>query len=497
VFGSILIANRGEIALRVARTCRELGIRVIAVCSTADRGSAVTRLADETVQIGPPAARRSYLNMPAILEAALRTNAEAIHPGYGFLSEDADFSDACDRYGIAFVGPPAGVLERIGDKAATRALMAAAGLPILPGSEGAVGSAGDAGEVADEIGYPVMLKAAAGGGGRGMAVVRHPGNLFSAFTHTRAHAQAVFGDDRIYVERFVERPRHVEVQVLRDRYGAVIQLGERDCSAQRHHQKLVEETPAPGLSPELTARLWQSAIRGAHAAGLVGAATVEFLVDEDASFTFMEINGRIQVEHPVTEMVTGLDIVREQLSLAEGRPLRLKQADVQLFGAALECRVNTEDPDRTFAPTPGTLEEFVVPGGPFVRVDTHGFPGWTVTPYYDPLLAKVVVWGRSRDEIVCRMDRALEEFRVHGPHVCTNIPFLRTVLAHPRFRTAQHTTGLVEEMLASHGSTGDHGCRVTGPGGAPSEPLPSATSPQCRADTVLARRTGGWSATGR
>jgi acetyl-CoA carboxylase biotin carboxylase subunit len=462
MFGSVLIANRGEIALRVARTCRELGIRVIAVCSTADRGSAVTRLADETVQIGPPPARRSYLNMPAILEAALRTNAEAIHPGYGFLSEDADFSDACARYGLDFVGPPPDVLERIGDKAATRALMAAAGLPILPGSEGAVGFVGDAGEIADEIGYPVMLKAAAGGGGRGMAVVRRAADLRTAYADTRAHAQAVFGDDRIYLERFVERPRHVEVQVLCDRYGEVIHLGERDCSVQRRHQKLVEETPAPGLSADLSRRLRQSAIHGARAAGLVGAATVEFLVDEDSRFTFTEINGRIQVEHPVTEMVTGLDIVREQLSLAAGLPLRLRQADVERSGVALECRVNTEDPERSFAPTPGTLEEFVVPGGPFVRVDTHGFPGWTVTPHYDPLLAKVVAWAASRDEVVCRMDRALEEFRIRGPDVCTNIPFLRTVLAHPRFRSAQHTTGLIEDMRASHRTSDANGHRAIG-----------------------------------
>ena len=458
MFGSVLIANRGEIALRVARTCRELGIRVIAVCSTADRDSAVTRLADETVQVGPPPARGSYLNMAGILEAALRTNAEAIHPGYGFLSEDADFADACERYGLTFVGPPPDVLERIGDKAATRTLMAAAGLPILPGSDGTVASAADAGKVAGEIGYPVMLKAAAGGGGRGMAVVRHPGELVATYAETRAHAQAVFGDDRIYVERYVERPRHVEVQVLCDRHGGVIHLGERDCSVQRRHQKLVEETPAPRLPTGLAGCLREAAVHGARASGLVGAATVEFLV-EDATFTFTEINGRIQVEHPVTEMVTGLDIVRQQLSLAAGLPLQLRQADVGLSGVAVECRVNTEDPDRAFAPTPGTLEEFVVPGGPFVRVDTHAFVGWTVTPHYDPLLAKVVVWGSGRDEALDRMDRALAEFHIRGPHICTNIPFLRKVLAHPQFRGAQHTTGLVAEMVATHqpGARNDHG----------------------------------------
>ena len=448
MFGTILIANRGEIALRVARTCREIGVRVVAVCSTADRDSAVTRVADETVQIGPASARLSYLNAPAIIEAALRTGAEAIHPGYGFLAEDPDFADACERHGIVFIGPPPEVMERIGDKAAARALMARAGLPVLPGSPGPVERVAEAKEIADWIGYPVMLKAVAGGGGRGTAVVRQPQDFLRAYTETRTSAQATFADSRVYLERLAEASRHVEVQVLCDRHGNVVHLGERDCSVQRRRQKLVEETPAPGLHADLRVRLHEAAILGARAAGLVGAATFEFLVDEDGAFFFIEINGRIQVEHPVTEMVSGIDIVREQLRVAAGIPIGVHQSDVELRGVAIECRVNAEDPFRGFLPTSGVLQEFTVPGGPFTRVDTHGFPGWKVTPDYDSLLAKVAVWAQDRDRALARMDRALSEFRVRGAGMCTTIGFLRETLAHPFFRDAKHTTCLVEELLA-------------------------------------------------
>ncbi|HEX6345798.1 acetyl-CoA carboxylase biotin carboxylase subunit [Umezawaea sp.] len=444
---TVLIANRGEIALRVARTCRELNLRTVAVHSTADRDSAVVRLADRAVQIGPPAARRSYLHVPAIMEAAAQTGADAIHPGYGFLSEDADFAEVCEAHGLTFIGPPASVLRTLGDKATARKLMADAGLPLLPGSTETLDSAAEARALADEIGYPVIIKAAAGGGGRGMAVVREPGAFLEHYQRTRAAAQAVFEDGRVYLERYQEAARHVEVQILCDQHGNAIWLGERDCSVQRRHQKLIEETPAPGLSPELTARMGEAAVRGALAAGFVGAGTFEFLVDPDGQFTFMEVNCRIQVEHPVTEMVTGIDLVREQLLVAAGRPLTTTQERVERRGVAIECRVNAEDPSRGFAPAPGVLEEFVPPGGPFTRVDTHGFTGARVTPDYDSLLAKVIAWAPDRDQAVARVERALAEFRVRGAGVRTTIPFLAEILGHPLFRDGKHTTSLVEQVL--------------------------------------------------
>ncbi len=446
MFNTVLIANRGEIALRVARTCRELGIRTVVVHSTADQDSAAVRFADEAVQIGPPAVSRSYLNIPAIIEAAVRTGAEAIHPGYGFLAEDPDFAEICEAHGITFVGPPPQVMARLGDKAVARTLMAEAGLPVLPGSCGTLSSCAEAKEVAKEIGYPVIIKAAAGGGGRGMAVVWEPGDFRRLYNQTCAHARAVFGDDRVYVERFVEAARHVEVQVLCDRHGAAVHLGERDCSVQRRHQKLLEETPAPGLPPELTERICAAAVRGALAVGFVGAGTFEFLVDEHNRFFFIEVNSRIQVEHPVTEMVIGIDLVREQLRIAAGAPLGFGQEHVVPRGVAVECRVNAEDPERDFTPSPGVLTEFWPPSGPFTRVDTHAYPGWRLPPQYDSLLAKVVVWAPDRDHALARMDRVLSEFDVTGVH--TTLGFLRDVLAHPLFRDAKHTTSLVEQMLA-------------------------------------------------
>ncbi|MGH8907101.1 MAG: acetyl-CoA carboxylase biotin carboxylase subunit [Egibacteraceae bacterium] len=448
MFTTVLIANRGEIALRVARTCRELGLRTVAVYSTADRDSAVVRFADEAVQIGPPATKRSYLNAPAIIEAALRTGADAIHPGYGFLSEDPDFAEICEAHGITFVGPPASVMANLGDKATARALMADAGLPVIPGSHRTLESAAEAKDVAGEIGYPVTIKAAAGGGGRGLRMVRDPRDFLRAYKETRATAQAVFGDGRVYVERFIDAARHVEVQVLCDRHGNAIHLGERDCSVQRRHQKLIEETPAPGLPTTLTTRMGEAAVRGALAVGFVGAGTFEFLVDSDGTFWFMEINCRLQVEHPVTEMVTGIDLVKEQLHVAAGFPLKLRQRDVEPRGVAVECRINAEDPNRGFAPTAGVLEEFVPAGGPFTRVDTHAFAGFRVTPDYDSLLAKLIVWAPDRAQALARMERALSEFRVRGPGMHTTIEFLMQVLGHPLFRDAKHTTSLVERMHA-------------------------------------------------
>ncbi|MFA1549860.1 acetyl/propionyl/methylcrotonyl-CoA carboxylase subunit alpha [Actinomadura chokoriensis] len=448
LFGGVLIANRGEIALRVARTCRELGLRVIAVHSTEDRHSAVARYADEAVQVGPAPARRSYLNIPALIEAASRTGAEAIHPGYGFLSEDPDFAEICEASGLTFIGPPAAVTRLLGDKIAARAVLADEGMPVLPGSREPV-PAEEAARIAGTIGYPVIVKAAAGGGGRGMHVAADPAGFADAYRKAQAAALTLFGDGRVYVERYLESPRHVEVQVLADAHGNVVSLGERDCTVQRRHQKLVEETPVPALPPELTRRIAEAAVLGARSVGYVGAGTFEFLVDTDRSFYFLEVNCRVQVEHPVTEMVTGIDIVREQLHIAAGRRLSMRQSDVMPRGVAIECRINAEDPERGFAPTPGPLTGFAAPGGPFVRVDTHCFPGYRIPAAYDSLLAKLVVWAPDRPQALARMRRALAEFRVEGPGVRTTLPFLEEVLDHPLFLSAEHGTGLVGDMLSS------------------------------------------------
>jgi acetyl-CoA carboxylase biotin carboxylase subunit len=448
VFGKVLIANRGEIAVRVARACREMGIRTVAVYSTEDKASAVVAMADESIHIGPAPARKSYLNIPAIVEAARMTGADALHPGYGFLSEDADFAEVCEDNGLTFIGPPPDVIARLGDKTAARQLMAGAGLPMLPGSQQPLRTAGQAHELADRIGYPVIIKAATGGGGRGMTVVRRSTDFVPAYQETAAGARILFGDSRVYVERYLESARHVEIQILCDPYGNAVHLGERDCSVQRRHQKLVEESPAPGLAAELVDRMGQAAVAGAKAAGYVGAGTFEFLVDGD-DFAFMEVNCRIQVEHPVTELVTGVDLVREQLVIAAGGRLPMEQQDVTRRGAALECRINMEDPDRSFAPAPGVLDEFVPAGGPFVRVDTHGYPGYRVPAAYDSLLAKLLVWAPDREQALARMDRALAEFRVAGPGVHTTIPFLRRVIADERFANGTHDTTIVDRLLAT------------------------------------------------
>jgi len=448
VFESILIANRGEIALRVARTCRELGIRTVAVYSTADRDSAVVRVADESVHIGPPPSRRSYLSAPAIIEAARRTGADAIHPGYGFLSEDPDFAEICEAAGITFIGPPPGVMAALGDKARTRGIMAELGLPVLPGTTDAVESTGRAREVAKEVGFPLIIKAVAGGGGRGVRIVRDPAQFPAAFAASRAEAQLLFGDNRVYIERYLESARHVEVQVLTDRYGNGVHLGERDCSVQRRHQKLVEESPAPGLPPELVERMSAAAVTGALGVGYVGAGTFEFLVG-DGDFYLMEVNCRLQVEHPVTELMTGVDLVRQQILVAAGERLSLTQADVVPRGAAIECRINVEDPERGFVPTPGRLTRFEPPGGPWVRVDSHAYPGYQVPADYDSLLAKVIVWAPDRAQALSRMSRALDECVVEGAGVHTTRSFLRATLDHPLFRTGKHDTTLVDAMLAS------------------------------------------------
>jgi acetyl-CoA carboxylase, biotin carboxylase subunit len=446
VISRLLIANRGEIAVRIARACRELGIEVVATYSTSDRDSAVVAMADEAVHIGPPAPRHSYLHVPNLIEAALRTGADAVHPGYGFLSEDPDFAEICDIEGLTFVGPPPEVMQQMGNKATARRLMAEAGLPLLPGVVEPVRTAEEGRAIADEIGYPVIIKAAAGGGGRGMTVVQAPGEFAEAFTATRAVARAVFRDPAVYVERYLTRARHVEVQVLCDGHGAGIHLGERDCSLQRRHQKLLEEGPAAHLSPEQRADLGALAVRGALSVGFTGAGTMEFLVD-DAGAYFMEMNARIQVEHPVTEVLTGVDLVREQLLVAGGRRLRLQQEDVVTRGAAIECRINAEDPARGFAPAPGHLDVLQVPGGPWTRFDTGYRQGDDVSPHYDSLLGKLVVWAPDRDQAVRRMDRALAELRVEGPALHTTIALQRAMLRHPDVRADRHDIEFLDRSL--------------------------------------------------
>ncbi|TYK44082.1 acetyl-CoA carboxylase biotin carboxylase subunit [Actinomadura decatromicini] len=446
MFAKILIANRGEIALRVARTCREMGIPTVAVHSEADRDSAVVGFADESVQIGPGPPQRSYLNAAAVLQAAQQTGAEAVHPGYGFLSESPDFADACESLGITLIGPPASVMAVLGDKTSARALMGKAGLPLLPGSLDPLDAA-SARELVAEIGFPVIVKAAAGGGGRGMSVVRDPARFDEEFRRTQATAQLLFGDGTVYVERYLENARHVEIQVLCDGRGNAVHLGERDCSVQRRHQKLIEETPAPRLPGGLAERIGRSAVEGALAAGYSGAGTFEFLVGPDGGYYFMEVNCRIQVEHPVTEMATGIDLVQRQIRIAGGEPLGLVQDDVAPRGAAIECRINAENPARGFVPTPGPVTQFVPPGGPFVRVDTHVHSGYVVPPNYDSLLAKLVVWAPGRDEAIQRMKRSLTEFRVSGPTLHTTRDFLLSMLDHPRFRNAEHSTSFVDELV--------------------------------------------------
>jgi acetyl-CoA carboxylase biotin carboxylase subunit len=443
MFDRILIANRGEIALRIARACRELGVSTVAVYSTEDRDSAVVRSADSAVCIGAAAPRDSYLNAAAIVEAALQQGAEAVHPGCGFLSEDAEFAEVCADNGLVFIGPPPSVLAAVGDKSTTRQLMAAAGMPVLPGSSGPVSSVAAAERIATQIGYPVIVKAAAGGGGMGMQVAWDRAELTRKYQETRAYAQAMFGNGAVYVEAFMQRVRHVEVQVLCDSFGGAVSLGERDCTVQRRRQKLIEETPAPGLPRSLVTAMSEAAVRSAQAIGYVGAGTFEFLVDERGAFHFLEVNGRLQVEHGVTEMATGIDIVQQQIMIAAGAPLPLRQADVSTSGVVIECRVNAEDAERGFVPTPGVLERFVPPAGPFVRVDTHGYPGWRMSPSYDSLLAKVLVWAPDRPAAIRRMERALAEFDVAGPRVRTTIDVLRSVLADPLFGSALHTTGLL------------------------------------------------------
>ncbi|HET6762053.1 MAG TPA: acetyl-CoA carboxylase biotin carboxylase subunit [Longimicrobiaceae bacterium] len=445
MFRKVLIANRGEIALRVIRACKELGIRTVAVYSEADRESLHVRFADEDVCIGPPPARESYLNIPRIIAAAEITGADAIHPGYGFLAENAEFSEICERSEITFIGPTPQQIRLMGDKAAARRTMKEVGVPIVPGTD-AISDADEALAEARQIGFPVLIKAAAGGGGKGMRVAKDAEEFERQFSMARNEAAAAFNDDTVYIEKYLARPRHIEFQILGDQHGRVIHLGERDCSTQRRHQKLIEEAPSPALSPELRAEMGDAAVRGAKAIDYVGAGTIEMLLNDDKSFYFMEMNTRIQVEHPVTEMCTGFDLVKEQIRAAAGLPLSVPDREISLRGHAIECRVNAEDPSRNFAPSPGTITTFHPPGGPGVRVDTHVYAGYRVPPFYDSLLAKVIVHASNRAEAIARMRHTLASFVVEGVH--TTIPFLLTVMDHPDFVSGEIDTKFLERMVA-------------------------------------------------
>ncbi|MFT6882124.1 MAG: acetyl-CoA carboxylase biotin carboxylase subunit [Marinoscillum sp.] len=442
MFKKILIANRGEIALRIIRTCKEMGIKTVAVYSTADADSLHVRFADEAVCIGPPASKSSYLKIPQIISAAEITNADAIHPGYGFLAENAEFSRVCEEYGIKFIGASADMINSMGDKATAKATMKKAGVPTIPGSDGLLESIEQGLKLAEEAGYPIMLKATAGGGGKGMRYVKDKSGFKKAWDDARQEASAAFGNDGLYLEKFVEEPRHIEIQIVGDSKGRACHLSERDCSIQRRHQKLVEETPSPIVTQELREKMGQAAIKGAEAIGYEGAGTVEFLVDKHGDFFFMEMNTRIQVEHPITEEVTDFDLIKEQIKVAAGVEVSGRNYYPQLH--AIECRINAEDPGNDFRPCPGKITNLHMPGGHGVRVDSHVYAGYVIPPYYDSMIAKVIVTGQTREEALVRMKRALQEMVIEG--VKTTIPFHIKLMDDPKFKSGHFTTKFLEDF---------------------------------------------------
>ncbi len=446
MFKKILIANRGEIALRVIRACKELRIPTVAVYSTADRESLHVFFADESVCIGPPSASESYLRPQRLIAAAEVSGADAIHPGYGFLAESADFAEMCGMHGITFIGPRPETMTLMGDKANAKATMRSVGVPVMPGSEGVVPDVKTALKLADEIGYPVIIKASAGGGGRGMRIVRLPENLESNFEMARAEAESSFGSGDLYIEKYLENPRHIEVQLLGLPDKNILAFGERECSVQRRHQKLVEESPSPAVSPALRKRLMEAAIEGARSVDYLSAGTIEFLLETGTeNFYFMEMNTRIQVEHPVTELVTGVDLVKCQILAAAGESIGITMKDVQLKGHAIECRINAEDPEKSYLPSPGRITELHFPGGPGIRLDSHAFAGYQIPPNYDSLIAKLIAYGKDRSEALARMSRALDEIVIEG--VITTIPVHKRIIGHPEFIAGNTTTGFLTQYM--------------------------------------------------
>lgn len=445
MFRKVLIANRGEIAVRIIRACRELGVRCVAVYSTADRNSLHAQIADEAVCIGPAATKDSYLNMNAVIQAAINTGAEAIHPGFGFLSENAEFARLCEKNNIVFIGPSYKSIEMLGDKANAKQTMAAAGVPVIPGSDGAVKSLEEAREIAEKAGYPVLVKASAGGGGRGIRRVDKPEDLEAQIIAAQQEAKNFFGDDSVYIEKFLINPHHVEIQIIADTYGNCIYLGERDCSMQRRNQKVLEECPSPIVNEELRKRMGEAAVTAAAQSGYYNAGTIEFLVDENRDFYFMEMNTRIQVEHPITEEVTGFDLVKAQISIASGEELSVKQEDIKLTGHAIECRINAENPEVDFRPSPGTIKSLYTPGGPGIRIDSAVYQGYTITPYYDSMIGKLIAHGANRDEAIRKMKWALSEFIVEG--VDTNIDFQLELIKRPEFIDGNYDNGYLGRYM--------------------------------------------------
>jgi acetyl-CoA carboxylase biotin carboxylase subunit len=444
LFKKVLIANRGEIALRIIRACKELGIPTVAVHSEADADSLHVSFADEAVCIGSAPSNESYLDPVRIISAAEITGADAIHPGYGFLAENADFADMCENSGIKFIGPSAQVIRDMGNKSRAKEMMKKAGVPVVPGSEGIVETLEQGLAIAEEIGYPIILKAVSGGGGRGMRIIRAKEDFETNFQMAQAEARGAFGDPSMYIEKYIENPRHIEIQILADEHGNVVHLGERECSIQRRHQKLLEEAPSIAIDPALREKMGSVAARGAKGVGYYSAGTIEFLLDNDKNFYFMEMNTRIQVEHPVTEMVAGLDLVKEQIRIAAGEKLAVGQQDIQIKGHAIECRINAEDWEKNFMPNPGKVEVFHLPGGPGIRIDSHVYQEYQIPPFYDSLIAKLIAYGRDREEALARMNRALDEFFIEG--VKTTIPFHKKLINHPDFVAGKFDTGFLDRV---------------------------------------------------
>ncbi len=447
MFKKILIANRGEIAVRIIRAAKELGILTVAVYSEADKDSLHVKIADEAFCIGPAVPAKSYLNIPSIMSVAEVAGVDAVHPGYGFLAENSKFVEICQASNIKFIGPSIDAMQRMGDKATARDTMMKAGVPIVPGSEGLIKDNHEAEKLANKIGYPVIIKATAGGGGRGMRVAWDKNELITSMQTAKSEAGAAFGNSDVYIEKFVLEPRHIEVQVMADAHGNVIHLGERDCSIQRRHQKLVEEALSPAVDDRTRRKLGDAAVKAAKAVDYEGAGTVEFIFDKNGKFYFMEMNTRVQVEHPVTEMITDVDIIKEQILVAAGEKLSKKQGEIKFHGHAIECRINAENHEKNFMPSPGTIKTYLAPGGPGIRVDSHAYPGYKVQPHYDSLVAKLIAWGTTREEAIKRMERALDEYVIDGIH--TTIPFHLKVLRNEAFKRGETTTKFIEEHFGS------------------------------------------------